>query len=305
MRIYFAPLQGYTDDAYRRVHKDVCGGVDVYVTPFIRLINGELRPKDKRDIRKEFNEGVNVLPQIMASSRDEMRKLVDGVLAEGYTHVNLNMGCPFPLQTRHGHGAGILPHPEMVEEVCRTMEEYADVAFSVKMRLGLEEKDEWRQVLPILNGAKLEHVTVHPRIGSQQYKGELFMDEFDAFISECKHPVIYNGDILSVEDIERIATEYPQIEGIMIGRGLLSRPTLAKEYVSGKRLDERAVVSQLRTLHDRLYHHNESIVPGEDALLNKVRTFWDYAEPTIGRKAWKKIKKAGNLKNYLASTASI
>ena len=91
----------------------------------------------------------------------------------------------------------------------------------------------------------------------------------------------------------------------MIGRGLLARPSLAKEHISGKMLDERSVANIMRTLHDRLLAHYESIIPGEDAVLNKIRTFWDYAEPTIGRKAWKKIKKAGNFKNYQRAVAEI
>lgn len=75
--------------------------------------------------------------------------------------------------------------------------------------------------------------------------------------------------------------------------------------MNGKRLDERSVVNQMQPLHDRLLEHYESVIPGEDAVLNKIRTFWDYAEPTIGRKAWKKIKKAGNFKNYQRAVAEI
>jgi tRNA-dihydrouridine synthase len=33
--IYFSPLQGYTEDAYRRIHAEFAGGVDVYYTPFV------------------------------------------------------------------------------------------------------------------------------------------------------------------------------------------------------------------------------------------------------------------------------
>ena len=35
--IYFAPLQGYTEAFYRRAHNAIIGGVDEYVTPFLRL----------------------------------------------------------------------------------------------------------------------------------------------------------------------------------------------------------------------------------------------------------------------------
>ena len=56
--IHFAPLQGYTDDVYRRIHHELMGGIQTYYTPFLRMEGGGVRSKDMRDIRPEFNEGV-------------------------------------------------------------------------------------------------------------------------------------------------------------------------------------------------------------------------------------------------------
>ncbi len=301
MKIYFAPLQGYTEDAYRRIHNELCGGVEEYCTPFIRWEHGGVRSKDLRDIRHDFNEGVNVTPQIIAADGDEMKHLMDVVLKEGYRTVDVNMGCPFPLQTRHGRGAGVLPHVEKVAELCNVMGEYDDVDFSVKMRLGLDTADDWKSVLPMLNEAPLRHVTVHPRIGVQQYKGTVSIDAFAEFVSQCSKPVIYNGDINSIADIKRVETAFPNLKGIMIGRGLLARPTMAREYSEGQIMEIKSVVRVMRAIHDRLHEHFARVIPAEAAVLGKLRTFWDYAESTIGRKQWKKIKKAGNMRNYLAA----
>lgn len=305
MPLLFAPLQGYTEDAYRRIHNEVCGGIDEYYTPFVRWEHGGVRSKDMRDIRRDFNQGVNVCPQIIAGGADEFRHLVDVVLKEGYDKVDVNMGCPFPLQTRHGHGAGILPHPDKVEEVCKTMEQYPEVLFSVKMRLGLDDREEWKRVVPILNDVRLRHITVHPRIASQQYKGEVDMVSFSELLGASRHPVIYNGDVCTAEDIGKIATAFPNISGIMIGRGLLARPTLATEVATGSVLTSREVIARMCRMHDLLLHHYEGVIPTEDAILSKLRTFWDFAEPTIGRKNWKKLKKAGNMRNYLKAVSEL
>lgn len=305
MPLLFAPLQGYTEDAYRRIHNEVCGGIDEYYTPFVRWEHGGVRSKDMRDIRRDFNQGVNVCPQIIAGGADEFRHLVDVVLKEGYDKVDVNMGCPFPLQTRHGHGAGILPHPDRVEEVCKAMEQYPEVLFSVKMRLGLDDREEWKSVVPILNDVRLRHITVHPRIASQQYKGEVDMVSFSELLGASRHPVIYNGDVCTAEDIGKIATAIPNISGIMIGRGLLARPTLATEVATGSVLTGREVIARMCRMHDLLLHHYEGVIPTEDAILSKLRTFWDYAEPTIGRKNWKKLKKAGNMKNYMKAVGDL
>ena len=127
------------------------------------------------------------------------------------------------------------------------------------------------------------------------------MNAFQEFLQQCQHPVIYNGDITTVDDILHIEQQFPTLSGIMIGRGLLARPTLAMEYANGTQFTEAQIIALLKQMHQLLLEHQQTVIPGEAALLNKIRTFWDYTEPTIGHKAWKKLKKAGNLKNYLAT----
>lgn len=64
MKIFFAPLQGYTEAAYRKAHQEVCGGVDAYLSPFLRLEHGQIRRRDLRDISAENNpEGLITSPQ--------------------------------------------------------------------------------------------------------------------------------------------------------------------------------------------------------------------------------------------------
>lgn len=304
--ISFAPLQGYTEDVYRRIHQDVFGGVDTYYTPFVRLEHGEVRSKDMRDVRPEFNQGVNVIPQVITNGGNELQQLVDKLTGLNYKRIDINMGCPFPLQTRHGRGAGLLPDVEAVKEIVGVMKENSGVEFSVKMRLGLEDENEWKEIIPLLNNVPLNHITVHPRIATQQYKGEVRMHAFDELLEACQHEVIYNGDITSLDDIKRIEDTYgDKLQGIMIGRGMLGRPSLAIEYKSGKQMADAEVVRLLKVMHDRMWQHYEQIIPGEAQRLAKIRTFWDYAEATLGRKAWKKVMKAGNLKNYLKAVQEL
>jgi len=305
MKLYFAPVQGFTEDSYRRIHNKLVGGVDSYYTPFIRLEHGGLRSKDLRDIRPEFNEGVNVIPQIIANGGEEFRTVLDAVRKDGYLRIDINMGCPFTLQARHGRGAGILAHPDKVGEICDVVRANPDIAFSVKMRLGMETKEEWKEILPILNDTPLVNIAIHPRIGTQQYKGEVDMEQFGEIVGQSTHPVIYNGDICTIDDIRRIESAYPTLDGIMIGRGLLARPSLAREYVDGTEWDERKRLQLVRRIHDELLEHHRSVIPSEDQLLGKIRTFWEYMEPSLGKKAYKKIMKAGNLKNYLAAVAEV
>jgi tRNA-dihydrouridine synthase len=196
--IAFAPLQGYTDAVYRRAHHECVGGMDEYYTPFVRIEKGEVRKKDLRDTDPAANEGVPTVPQVIAMDGDEFARLCDALQGQGWGRIDLNMGCPFPMQVRAGRGSGLLQHPERVEEIWREMERRPEVAFSVKMRLGQESEEEGLTVMPIINEMPLEHVTLHPRWGRQQYKGVADHEAFERFMDICVHPMVYNGDVVEL-----------------------------------------------------------------------------------------------------------
>ncbi len=311
MQIYFAPLQGYTEAPYRRIHQQVCGGIDTYYTPFIRWEHGKIRPKDLREALPENNVGVPVVPQVIANGKDEFQQLVDQLIQVGHRQIDVNMGCPFPLQTRLGRGSGLLSHTDKVEEILQALSHYHDeqgIQFSVKMRLGQESDDEAFAILPLLNAAPLDQIALHPRVGKEQYKGDLHTEAFTRFYQECKHPLVYNGMLTTVQEMHSVADTYPQLKGLMIGRGLLSRPTLAWEFQQGKMLSEAEVKEKVLSMHRLLFdYYQQHIEGGDGQLVQKMQTFWEYLEPIFGHKAIKKILKSGSLRNYreAVSNASV
>lgn len=297
-KIEFAPLQGYTDAIYRTMHNKVFGGINSYYSPFIRLEKGEVRQKDIKDILPENNENINLVPQIIVNSNEEFLKLTESVCNLGYKRIDINMGCPFPLQTKKGRGAALLQNTNHLEDIVESINSINDIDFSIKMRLGMDSAEDAKGALEIINKAKLHHITIHPRIAKQQYKGEIDYQTFDYIYQNCLHPIIYNGDILSQEDIYNIINIYPKIEGIMIGRGLLAKPYLAMELNKTIRLSVSERLSMIMKLHDAIYDHYSSVMQGEHQLLLKMKTFWEYLDEEIGKKPYKAIKKSVNIKKY-------
>lgn len=301
IKIYFAPLQGYTESAYRRAHAAFCAGVECYFSPFVRLEYGQIRRRDLRDIDADKNPYA-LIPQVIAASVEEFRILVDAVIEQGYNHVNINMGCPFPPQVKAGRGAGLLQHPEALKAIMDETRRYAEkgILFSVKMRIGQDSEAEGLAAMNILNEYPLEHVTIHPRLGCQQYKGAISMDGFKQLARACKHPVIYNGDISSVDDIRKIEEMFPNLHGVMIGRGLLSRPTLAAEYISGKAAADDDIRKAVLKIHSRvLEDYMQTLDGGAGQVLSKIQPFWEYPGQYFDRKIIKKMSKTGSLDNYI------
>ena len=225
--IYAAPLQGFTELAWRNAHAQVFGGIDAYYTPFVRLEKGEIRNKDKRELLPAGNTVSRLIPQIVAAEPDEFRMLVEQISGWGYREIDLNMGCPFPLIVNRRKGSGILPFPDKVAALLHEMETFPEIRFSVKMRLGWERTDEWREILPLLNESCVRQITLHPRIGRQQYKGTVDREAFTAFYESCRLPLVYNGDLRTQEEMQELLQAYPRLEGVMLGRGLLANPDLA------------------------------------------------------------------------------
>lgn len=312
MKILFAPLQGYTTGIYRKAHAEIFGGVDAYYAPFLRIENGKPREKDLRDLEVSNPQHSNpekptcaiTVPQIIANSVDEFKVLIEVLLQKGFTQIDFNMGCPFPMQVSRHRGAGLLSDAQTVKVI---MDEIAQLSatgaarFSVKMRLGQSSPDEAFVLLPILNDTPLTQITLHPRLGKQQYKGVLDILSFEKFYNECRHPLVYNGDITSVSQICEMERRYPKLAGIMIGRGMLARPSLAAEYkaaTDANAVSENELLSKILKMHGKLYEHARSTYQGDSQFLSHIKSFWDYLEPSLPKKTFKKIKKAGKLNEY-------
>lgn len=305
MDMHFAPLQGYTDDTYLSCHNKIYGGGYTCYTPFIRIEKGQPRHQDMIRYKRAADSGLYIVPQVIFRSVDEFTVLAQALKAVGAVRIDLNLGCPYPMQTRKGRGAAMISDLGVMAEVSRIIADDADVSYSVKMRLGLESRDEWKGLMPVLNATPLSYVTMHPRLASQLYGGDLYLDSFAEFVSMSVHPVVYNGDILSREDIDRVSTGFPNLKGVMIGRGMLARPSLIKEWTDGGDMHETGRMAMLRDFHDMVLARYEEILCGEAQILQKIKPFWDFMDDAIGHKCSKSIKKASSLAKYRNAVESI
>lgn len=305
--IHFAPLQGYTDAAYRRAHARIFGGIETYYSPFVRMEHGEIRRKDARDIDPENNPGLHLIPQLMAPDSDRLEHIMSLFIEKGYREADINLGCPFPTLARRHNGAGMLPYPEEVRALLsEAIDRHPDIRFSVKLRLGWEQAEECLALLPLFNELPLSHIILHPRLGRQQYKGEVDLEGFNAFYEGCNKPLYYNGDLHTVEDIRSVTARFPKLAGIVIGRGLLANPALALEYRQGTPVSSDEMAQKVGQLHTEVFNsYREQLQGGDTQLLMKMKSFWEYLLPDGDRKSRKTIHKTTKLSNYLAAASNL
>ena len=251
MIIYFAPMEGITDGVFRRVHHQIFGGIDVYGLPFHKLTQSlSLLTREKRDLAPEENRGIRVLPQALTRDPGQLAAWLDYVSALGYPCADLNLGCPSPTVTRRGRGSGMLRDlPVLRAFLDRLFAAPLPVPLSVKTRIGYESPDEWPEILALLADYPFAHVTVHVRTMREQYTGGIHPEAFDLALKRgLPHPV-YNGDLRTPEDVQALVTRCPATEAVMIGRGLLADPALARRIRGGAAAGEE----ELRAWYTALY----------------------------------------------------
>ena len=293
IKIYFAPLQGFTDSVYRKAHNHFFNGVNKYFAPFVSMDNinsGHI---------KKYNYSENEIPQIITSDGESCKILTEFLVSKGFKNIDINFGCPFVLQTKKFRGSGILPYPDRVGEVLREIENYPQINFSLKMRLGLNSVSESLNLVSIINSSPIKTVTIHPRTGAQEYSGTVDNKMFEHLaLKFVDKKIVYNGDITTLGDLENVIKNYSFVDAVMIGRGLLKNPTLADIFCNGN-LEIEILRQKLIDFHNALItNYLDDFNGNVTSTLVKLKTFWEYFLPNSDKKLLKKIKKSHAIEEY-------
>ncbi|MBR1685408.1 MAG: tRNA-dihydrouridine synthase family protein [Clostridia bacterium] len=272
VHIQFAPLEGITDAVYREVHHRMFGGVSEYMIPFVSPTQDRMLPaREMRAIAPEYNEGVPVVPQILAKDATLFVWLAERLQDMGYTKVNLNLGCPSGTVTAKGKGAGMLRDPDTLARFLDAIFTASPLPISLKTRVGYESLEEWPRLLEILARYPAAEIIIHPRLRSEFYKGEVHRELFARAAQYLKVPVIYNGDVFTKKDAAAVLEHTASCRTLMVGRGLAANPAFARELSGGKPL----TAPEIRTFHDELYARYAQMY-SERIVLGKMREVTKY-----------------------------
>lgn len=301
VQLSLGPFQGITDAPFRNIFKRHFGGIDKFYTPFFTGIHKESNAKNLQgeEIDPHYNDVETLTPQILSTDAEEILRFAKQCKELGYKEINLNMGCPFPRVANKKRGCGLLPYPDKVEELFeKVFEQIGDMKFSVKCRLGYFNPDEIEAIIPIFNRFSLSELIIHPRIGKQLYKGEADVERFKALMPCINAPLVYNGDIFSVDSFKRISEAVQPMDLFMLGRGILANPFLAEQIKNGDTGNDKT--QRLHNYVLDLYDDRLRHAGGSPKVLGRMKELWSYLmnsfeEPQV---VWRKIKKINALKEY-------
>jgi tRNA-dihydrouridine synthase B len=306
--IHSSPLQGFTDFRFRNAYQKFFGGIDKYIAPYIRVNrNPGIKPASDRDISPANNSSLNLVPQIITKDANEFLLVANHVQKLGYTELNWNLGCPYPMIAKRGMGSGLLSMPEKIDEILTRVCAETDIQVSVKMRLGYESSKEIFQVLPVLERYRLTNITIHPRIGKQLYRGDVDLKAFEECLLQSSHKIFYNGDITSVRSFRELKQRFPTINNWMIGRGLIADPFLPSMIKADNPIYPENRYEIFNAFHDALFSSYEEALSGPKHLLMKMYSFWEFFIQSFpsSPKSLKEIKKSRNINAYRAAVKSL
>ena len=298
MRYYFAPMEGITDSIYRQTHHKYYPGLDRYYMPFLSpTIHRTLTHKEGRELPMADSVPFCAVPQILTKVAEDFLWAAGICRDRGYEEVNLNLGCPSGTVVSKGKGSGMLRDIDGLDRFLEEIFAASPLPISVKTRLGLENGEEFPRLLDIFNRYPIQELTVHPRVRKQFYDGSVDMEMFRYAVANSRNPLCYNGDLTSLQQIEAFRQEFPGIEAVMIGRGLIADPGMLSP----------GTVAILEAFHNELLERYLEAFGGSRNAMFRLKENWHFLITQFegSEKLWKQLRKTTDLGEFRAITTQI
>lgn len=235
MRIALAPMEGLVDAPLRAVLTQI-GGVDWCVTEFVRVTSTLLPPRvfkrfaPEADTGWRTQAGVPLKLQLLGSDPACLADNAARAAELGAPGIDLNFGCPAKSVNRHRGGAVLLQEPELLHAIVAAVRAAVPAAIPVtaKMRLGYLDTDLALDCARALDAGGAAELVVHARTKTDGYKPPAHWHWIARIKEVVQAPVVANGEIWTVDDYFRCRAE-SNCDDVMLGRGLVARPDLARQ----------------------------------------------------------------------------
>lgn len=304
MKYYLAPMEGITGHIYRNSYEKFFNNIDKYFTPFITPNESKsLKTKELRDILPENNKGMNVVPQILTNDSEGFIVTCRKLQQLGYNEVNLNLGCPSGTVVSKNRGSGFLAKREELDMFLDEIFKIDDMKISIKTRIGKDSPEEFYELIKIYNKYPMEELIIHPRTQKDFYGNKPNLEVFKDGLALSTNSVCYNGDIFTAEDHNKLIKTFPELDTVMLGRGVLANPGLVGLIKDNTNLDKKV----LKDFHDEVLNTYIEVFNEERNSLFRMKELWGYMIYIFSdnKKYAKKIKKAQKLNDYKAAVSSL
>jgi len=304
MYFEFAPMEGLTSHIYRQVHHSMFPGVNAYYSPFIAPdSNGNFKSSHLRGLLPDNNEGIPLIPQILANHSGAFVEVAHQFADLGYPEVNLNAGCPSGTVVSKHKGSGMLSDPDSFRVFLDDIFSRCRSEISIKTRMGMESTSEFGKILELYNDYPVKELIIHARDRKGMYKSLPDTEGYAAAFRSAKMPVSYNGNLFTKEDLDRLLAVCPETDHIMIGRGAIANPALFRQLSGGSIITKE----EMKEYHDRILEDSLSSGLSPNFAVMRMKELWYYMISMYpgSEKAFKQMNKSTRLEDYRSAASMI
>ncbi len=259
--------------------------------PFISpTVHRTLTNRESREVPFADTVPFRAVPQMMTKVADDFLWAAQECRNRGYDEVNLNVGCPSGTVVAKKKGSGMLEDPDNLDRFLDAIFASSPLPISVKTRLGLTDPQEFPRILEIYNQYPIKELTIHPRVRKQFYDGDVDMEMFRYALENSKNPLCFNGNLRNLTEVKGFEREFPQIEAVMIGRGLIGNPAML----------EPGGETKLEAFHDALLETYIVEFGGARNAMFRMKENWRHMICMFdgSEKLWKKLRKCTDVNEY-------
>jgi nifR3 family TIM-barrel protein len=188
-----------------------------------------MRESKRRRYLTFYDDEHPIGAQLFGSNAETLAEAARIVEETGFDTVDLNLGCPAKRVVGCNGGSGLLRDLPKIGEIFRTVRKAVSIPFTVKFRMGWNEKQiVCVELARMAESEGLNAVALHARTREQGYSGQAQWQWIAALKDAVKIPVIGNGDIRTPEDAAAMIDK-TGCNAVMIGRAAPANPWIFRQ----------------------------------------------------------------------------
>jgi tRNA-dihydrouridine synthase B len=241
-----SPMDGFSDWPFRSICRSL--GSAMSYTEFVKdkyIINA------LEHIAARFTYEEAERPVVFQIYGDDPNELLNAALRVQELKpdiIDINMGCPAKTVAHSGAGVGLMRTPLKVAHIFQKLTSALELPVTGKIRIGWEDYRSYKLIARIVEENGGAAISIHARTKEQGYGGEANWDVIAEVKAAVRIPVIGNGDVKTVMDIDRMKV-YTGCEAVMIGRAAVGNPWIFS------RLERDQVPAEV--VHKLIHQHLE------------------------------------------------
>jgi len=241
-----APMAGISTPPFREILRKFFDGIIysemVSVEGLMRRIQKTLAYLYTTD--KDNPLGLQIFGSKPESFQEAVNVLLDCCNPE---IIDINMGCPVKKVLKSGSGCALLKDLKNIEQIIRATRKATEKILTIKIRLGWSLDDlVYKEVLKIAENEGVDGLTVHGRVKSEMFSGDIHYDMIGELKSIANIPIVGNGNVVDRESYDRM--KETGVDGIMIGRAMMKQPWVFQAIKENKDPDNYFDIAQLKSL---------------------------------------------------------